>query len=27
MSSLHLDIAEPGQPELHEVADRVLAYI
>jgi len=27
MSSLHLDIAEPGQPELHEVADRVFAYI
>jgi cyclase len=27
MSSLGLDITEPGQPELHEVADRVFAYI
>jgi cyclase len=27
MSSLGIDITEPGQPELHEVADRVFAYI
>jgi len=27
MSGLHLDVADPGRPGLHEVADRVFAYI